>query len=120
MITRLDLHGCLLARGGPDGSLTVYHLTARSLLWRKLAHTGKLTALDWKPDGTVLASGGDDGQIHLWSAFTGEQLATFTHQCAVQYLRWSWDGCQLAATNGSEISLWEPPLTVAPPPALPC
>lgn len=119
MITRLDLYGQLLARGGQDGSLTVYHLASRTLLWRKLAHTGKLTALDWKPDGTVLASGGDDGLIHLWRASTGERLATFTQACAVRSVRWSWDGSQLAAVTGNGISLWKPPY-LASFPSLPC
>jgi WD40 repeat protein len=36
-------------------------------------------ALTWKPDGSEIASGDNNGAVHRWNAATGEQLATYQH-----------------------------------------
>jgi WD40 repeat protein len=108
MMIRFDLQDCFCARAEHDGMLAVYALTTRARLWRTHAHNGKLTALDWRPDSRLLASGGDDGCVHLWLAATGKLVETLKLACPIQQVRWSWDGSQLAATTRHGISVWKP------------
>ena len=105
---RFDLHLHFCARAEGDGALAVYYLPTRALLWQKDGHHGRLTALDWRPDGALLASGGDDGYIHLWLAATGKLVETLTLAWPIQQVRWSWDGSQVAATTRHGISVWKP------------
>jgi len=108
MMIRFDVQDCFCARAEHDGALAVYALTTRALLWRTHAHDGRLTALDWRPDSRLLASGGDDGCIHLWLAATGKLVETLRLAWPIQQVRWSWDGSQLATTTRHGISVWKP------------
>ena len=105
---RFDLYQRFCARAECGGALAVYYLPTRALLWQKERHTGRVTTLDWRPDGALLASGGDDGRVHLWLAATGKLVETLTLAWPIQQVRWSWDGSQLAATTRPGISVWKP------------
>ena len=41
-------------------------------------HTGAVNAVAIAPDGTWLATGGDDGTVRIWDAATGQQRAVLT------------------------------------------
>lgn len=108
MMIRFDLYQRFCARIEWSGALAVYYLPTRARLWRTLAHDGKLATLDWRPDSRLLASGGDDGCVHLWLAATGRLVETLTLAWPIQQIRWSWDGSQLATTTRHGISVWKP------------
>ncbi|TIB63429.1 hypothetical protein E3P78_01781 [Wallemia ichthyophaga] len=42
------------------------------------AHTRGVSGIAWKPDGGVLATGGDDGAVHLWDVKRGEKVGDKT------------------------------------------
>ena len=71
-------------------------------------HTGRVVTVDFSPDGTLIASGGEDNRVKLWDARTGLEIRTWkgldvepnaagVHASAVQF---SPDGKLLAAGCG--------------------
>ena len=42
-------------------------------------HTNAVQALAYSPDGSTLASGGDDATVRLWDLSTGEEVRRFDH-----------------------------------------
>ncbi|AOR34676.1 hypothetical protein BFF78_29740 [Streptomyces fodineus] len=75
------------------------------------AHPTGLCALAWSGDGRRLATGGNDGLIHLWRLGDGtaEKLTTFAgHSGSVRSLAWTPDGGRLA--SGAEdgvVAVWD-------------
>ena len=66
----------LLICGGEDGKLKWWNVESDELLWVIDAHHGTVLSLKRSPDGTKLASCGDDGEIRIWDLATGEHLQT--------------------------------------------
>jgi len=62
----------------------------------------------YSPDGTWLASAGNDGTVRLWDSMTGESTAVLTgHADRVNALAVSPDGDWLATVvPGGEIQVW--------------
>jgi WD40 repeat protein/serine/threonine protein kinase len=71
-------------------------------------HADLVTTLAYSPDGTLLASGGRDGLIHLWSAEDGtlQQTLSLQGQEAAYSLAFSPDGTLLASGSESGLRLW--------------
>jgi WD40 repeat protein len=74
----LSPNGKILAVGiAQDGSIRLVSPTNGDLLKTLYpAHTRWPQVLSFSPDGRVLASAGDDGQILLWNVATGRQIKT--------------------------------------------
>jgi WD40 repeat protein len=69
----------------------------------------RVTALAFNPDGTVLADGGPNGIVRLWSARTGKAITSFpAARGAVSALAYSPDGAILAAAGSDgTVGLWD-------------
>lgn len=82
--------------------------SATLLVYR--GHTGPVTALAWSPDGSYLASGGDDHTIHTWHAETGVAAYIFRGSSGgVPALTWASDSQRMAsASAGPTTSGGEP------------
>src|SRR5262249_31538872 len=66
----------------------------------------------WSPDGTRLASSGDDGNVCLWEASDGTLLGKLQgHSGRVMSVDWSPDGTRLASAgegkDGGELFVWD-------------
>jgi WD40 repeat protein/type II secretory pathway predicted ATPase ExeA len=67
------------------------------------------TTLAWSPTSTILASGGDDGHVHLWDPSTGDLLRTFAaHSGPVRTISFAPDG-QRMCSGGDDgfLRLWD-------------
>jgi WD40 repeat protein len=84
---------------GLDGTFEVFDVTARRT-HQRFGHIGALRSAVFSPDGTTIATTGDDGTARLWDAETGATLAVFTgHDGPVLSASFSHDGEQLATAG---------------------
>jgi WD40 repeat protein/transcriptional regulator with XRE-family HTH domain len=66
----------LLVSADGNGALRGWNAQGGELRWMRQAHTGRIHSLRRSPDGSTLASCGDDGAIMLWDMQSGEYLRT--------------------------------------------
>jgi WD40 repeat protein/predicted Ser/Thr protein kinase len=65
-------------------------------------HSGLVNALAWSPDGSMLASAGDDALEQVWSITSRRLAFNYTgHQSAVLTTDWSRDGQFIVSADGS-------------------
>ena len=69
---------------------------------------GRILAVAVSPDGRVFATGGDRGQLRIWSLPLGVQISQLeTHANSITSVAFSPDGSQLAAANvDGSVGLW--------------
>ncbi len=112
--------GLSIASLSPDGQ-TIAAVNDKTIqLWRRnhgtiqplaiafKGHTAPITALEFSPDGTLIASASTDKTIKLWNVTTGSQLRTLTgHRDRVTALSFRPDGKLLASGSADKtIKLW--------------
>lgn len=71
-------------------------------------HTNSVVAVQFSPDGTMLASGSGDATVRLWDLATQTPLRTLTgHRDWVLCLAWSPDGRYLASgSRDGQVRVW--------------
>jgi WD40 repeat protein len=93
-----------------EGEIRFWDTETRQLAGEPLAeHRGAIRSLAFSPDGSLMASGGDDNEIMLWSVAERQSLTTFSgHRLEVYDLEFSPDGALLAsASRDSRVILWD-------------
>jgi len=108
-----DRVGCLawnqhlLASGGREGVVQIHDVrVAQHQVASLSGHTQEVCGLDWSPDGSVLASGGNDNCVQLWDwgggAVSSPLHSITAHQSAVKAVSWCpWQAGVLATAGGT-------------------
>jgi WD40 repeat protein len=101
--------GCSAARADDVASSSTDATRSDPVLIPQNAHTQPVPELTFSPDGQLIASAGDDQNIFLWSASTGDKLSEYsmpptTNFAAVQFTP---DGKQFVTSIGPDIFFWD-------------
>ena len=82
---RFNEAGDWIVLGCPDlGQLLVWEWQSETYVMKQQGHASDMTCLCYSPDGSLLATGGQDSKIKLWTCSTGFCFVTFSeHQSAV-------------------------------------
>jgi WD40 repeat protein/tRNA A-37 threonylcarbamoyl transferase component Bud32 len=83
--------------------------TRGELLHTYTQHTAAIYTLAWSPDGSKLASAGEDCQVCVWQALTGKTIFTYQkHTGSVRALAWSPNSKYVAsAGNDHTVQIWQ-------------
>ncbi len=104
--------GMPVAGTGP-GYVPMYGATSLSymvgdLLSKYSNHTGIIHSVAWSPDGTYIASAGEDMTVQIWESATGKAFLTcWGHTDLINAVAWSPDGMHIAsASNDKMTRVW--------------
>jgi WD40 repeat protein len=72
-------------------------------------HTGAVNRLCFSPDGSLLASGSDDGTVVICESASGRALHRLEHGGGVRSVVFNPDGSQVASGSyDGSVKLWDP------------
>ncbi|KAI8072361.1 WD40-repeat-containing domain protein [Gongronella butleri] len=81
----------ILTSGGRDTRIFHHDVRAKDPYFRNMVgHSQEVCGLKWSPDGSMLASGGNDNQLVIWNSHEDLVAHKFTqHVAAVKAIAWS-------------------------------
>ncbi len=91
--------------GSNDYIIRTWDVTTGELRNEFIGHEGYTGEVDWSPDGTMLASTGNDNTIRIWDTATGETLYIIETANRPLTVAWSPDGAHIA--YGGEDMMFE-------------
>src|SRR5690348_15304988 len=102
----------LLLAGCADLAATSTPTPARQLgavLRMYTAHSMRVMAIAWSPDGKLVASGSEDQTVQVWDATTGAHIVTYArHRDGISAVAWSPDGKYIASgALDATTQVWE-------------
>ena len=102
-----DLGKTASIRDGKTASIRDAHTGAK--LVTLAGHTGEVFAVDYSPDGRLVATGSADGTARLWNAVTGDPVHVLrAHRGGVFATRFSADGTRLATLGADRaVRVWD-------------
>ncbi len=116
-VTAIGLTGQTVVSGGYDGKLIWWDLANRETIRTIVAHDRQVRMIAVSPDGSKIASVGDDMVCRLWNVATGERLhvlrgheeRTPTHFTSMLYCcAFSADGTKLATGDRvGHVVIWD-------------
>ncbi|MDH3943826.1 MAG: hypothetical protein OEV06_07035 [Anaerolineae bacterium] len=97
-----------IAIGGTLGIYIYDYLTSEQIIYFP-SKVSRLRGIAWSPDGSMLASGGEDGAIQIWDTESNGLILEFNaHSGRVETLEWSPLGNFLASSGEDDfIRVWD-------------
>lgn len=97
-----NVNNCnLLATGSKDKTIKLFDLRTKNSVRSFIGHKQEVCGLKWSPDLDILASGGNDNKVFLWSPSNeSAMLRIDDHNAAVKALAWSTRKRGLLTTGG--------------------
>ncbi|KFM72539.1 Periodic tryptophan protein 2-like protein, partial [Stegodyphus mimosarum] len=75
------------------GQLVVWEWQSESFVMKQQGHFNNMQCLCYSPDGTFIATGGEDGKVKIWDTSSGFCFVTFTeHTSAIMGVAFSPNG----------------------------
>jgi WD40 repeat protein len=72
-------------------------------------HEGSANTVSFSPDGKLLASGGDEGVVHIWNANDGSEVRTVRIDAPIRQVLFAPNGMSLAVCSTKKgITFWDP------------
>lgn len=91
---KFNASGDWVALGCPDlGQLLVWEWQSETYVMKQQGHGGSMACLAYSPDGSTVATGGDDAKVKLWNTTSGFCFVTFSeHEAKVSGLAFTPNG----------------------------
>jgi len=84
---------------GMKGQLLVWEWQSESYVLKQQSHGFSVNAMSYSPDGSKVATGGEDGKVKLWSGGSGFCFVTFDeHNAPVKDVEWTSKGVVVSAS----------------------
>lgn len=97
------------------GEIVVYDYDQQAEVTRFKAHIGSFTAIAASPDGKHVATGGNDGEVKLWSTSTWQLIsASQRHRGGITSITWNPNSREFASSGGDGMLLIHSLETVGP------
>ncbi|KAL2913469.1 WD repeat-containing protein slp1 [Polyrhizophydium stewartii] len=92
----------IVSSGARDGSIWHHDVrVANHKVAELLGHSSEICGLKWRPDGQMLASGGNDNLVNIWDVrSTTPRFTKSEHMAAVKAIAWCPWQLNLLATGG--------------------
>jgi len=74
---------------------------------RHLAYKGSMLTLDVAPNGRWAASGCQDGSVHIWRLWSGDDLTMSGYPSKVEHVAFQDSSEWMAVGNGPEVTVWD-------------
>jgi len=102
----LSWNNHILSSGSRDGKIINHDVRIQNHLIESVdAHEQEVCGLKWSPDGSQLASGGNDNMLHIWDGskiYEGPKYSFNNHTAAVKAISWCpWQSGLLASGGGT-------------------
>ena len=112
-ITSLDWSpdGNYIVTVGSGRVVSIWDVAAKKAVQTYQRHRGKIQRVAWGPQQMrhTIASASSEGNIQIWNAKSGMQLASWLEDAPIQNIAWSPDGQFLVSINiaGDNIKIWD-------------
>lgn len=91
-----------------NGELAIIDAVEGVLVRRWRAHSLATLAVGWSPQGTLIATSGEDGLLRWWAASDGSLVRENKERAWVDQLAWQPQGDWLASGAGRTLKVWRP------------
>lgn len=100
--------GRWLAAAEIGGPIAVFDAEHGEVRLRLAGHEGGVFSLSWRADSHMLASGGQDGKLRLWSMPDGRLVTALDAGAPwVEYVRFAASGTSVVSAAGRKLRLWD-------------